>query len=328
GRLSAPQLGLELNCRNLDRAANALVDDAGGQALGLTGRWIPRLLSAHGVNPARLAELDLEIDSSELYAPPAVSVTGATGATSSHAIKLGLGSSAAVSVALARVLSAVFEFGSEWSNPEAWLQDLLPIYRDALGTHASGADLAASLFGGAIVYRDGPGGVTVTPAAWPGGLQWCPVWTGQPAQTTDFVRRFSDWRASSAESGQWMAQLSSIARRACRMNAGEGELLSALGDYAKVLAAMAAAAGLEIVTPAHARLARLAEECGVVYKSCGAGGGDLGIAVADNAAGLQAFLGRIEEKHGVALESATSDGVKLEVPAQGDRLPGNRRVDQ
>jgi phosphomevalonate kinase len=52
---------------------------------------------------------------------------------------------------------------------------------------------------------------------------------------------------------------------------------------------MDGAAGLGIYGAAHARLDELASRAQVVYKPCGAGGGDIGIAVSDDASSLDSL---------------------------------------
>jgi phosphomevalonate kinase len=49
---------------------------------------------------------------------------------------------------------------------------------------------------------------------------------------------------------------------------------------------------LGIFDAGHAELADAADAAGVVYKPCGAGGGDVGIVFADNNAAVTAFVGR------------------------------------
>ncbi len=303
GLLSAPQMGVQLDCRNLGNQA-AMVDQASRRQLGLTGRFIPGLLRAHGIDMTELGSVNIEIDSSELYFDHG----------DGWPVKLGLGSSAAVSVALARGLSALLGIGPDWRDLRAWIDHLLPIYRRALGSRASGADLAASLHGGAIVYRDHSPGAEIASAAWPKGLQWSVIWTGQSAQTVDFVERFAEWRASDQDSGKWIGQLGFIARSASAVGINAGELLAAMELYAAALTGMAEAAGLEIMTPMHRAFRELAARREVIYKSCGAGGGDLGIAVAESAGQLQSFLGEVREMGGFPIESKISGGVRLDPP--------------
>ena len=70
-------------------------------------------------------------------------------------------------------------------------------------------------------------------------------------------------------------------------------LLEAIDAYAVGLAHLGRASGLDIVSAEHLALAAVALACGVTYKPCGAGGGDIGIALTTDADRLRAF------RHGV-----------------------------
>jgi phosphomevalonate kinase len=59
--------------------------------------------------------------------------------------------------------------------------------------------------------------------------------------------------------------------------------------YVRCLQEMDEAAGLGIYSQAHRTLDRLANSAQVVYKPCGAGGGDIGIAVSDDNLALNTF---------------------------------------
>ena len=56
-------------------------------------------------------------------------------------------------------------------------------------------------------------------------------------------------------------------------------LLEATTAYARALKGFSDATGLVIFSPEHEQLTKLAAQSGVCYKSCGAGGGDFGIAL-------------------------------------------------
>jgi phosphomevalonate kinase len=60
-------------------------------------------------------------------------------------------------------------------------------------------------------------------------------------------------------------------------------ILRSVADYDDALRALDSGAGIGIYTPAHQRLAEIADAAGAVYKVSGAGGGDFGIALADSA---------------------------------------------
>ena len=62
-----------------------------------------------------------------------------------------------------------------------------------------------------------------------------------------------------------------------------------MGEYVDALRRLDQAAALGIYSPAHERLHTLAHAHDVVYKPCGAGGGDLGAVISDNPEKLAAF---------------------------------------
>ena len=66
--------------------------------------------------------------------------------------------------------------------------------------------------------------------------------------------------------------------------------LDHLTEYVARLKAMDDTAGLGIFSDAHKRLHALANRSQVVYKPCGAGGGDIGIAVSDDSVNLDKLI--------------------------------------
>ncbi len=67
-------------------------------------------------------------------------------------------------------------------------------------------------------------------------------------------------------------------------------ILAGYPDYIDALRGFSADYGLGIFDAGHAELARRAEEMGVVYKPCGAGGGDCGVCLSGDSAALDEFL--------------------------------------
>ena len=151
------------------------------------------------------------------------------------------------------------------------------------GGRGSGLDIAASLSGGAIVYRLRDGQPQIVPVAWPQGLAFACAWSGKSASTGVFLRGLAAWRERErAGYAALMHELAACAEAAAAaLVAGDiPELLQAIAAYAAGLGRLGAASGLDIVCAEHRVLAALAADCGVVYKTCGAGGGDLGVALA------------------------------------------------
>lgn len=295
GRLSAPQLGIDRAPAHLVGGELRCPDASGG--LGVTGRLIPGILRELGRAADEFAALELEIDSGELFE------SRGTGP-----VKLGLGSSAAVSAALATGLGAYFDSGGETPDAQALLQRWLPVYRAALGGRASGADLAVALAGGVVEFRVSEAAGRVRPVSWPADLCWRAVWTGEAAQTTDFVAAFEAWKCARPEQAASMhRRLEKIASRAVAPGVDAETIVAAAADYAEALLELGTAMGLEIMSAPHRRLARLARRSGVVYKSCGAGGGDLGIALSLELERLETFARDASDAGAVPLNLQISE---------------------
>jgi len=295
GRLSAAQLGIRQAAMRI-ADGHLQCDGVDPGALGLTGRLIPAIMRVLGHAPEEIAALDIEIDSGALFELHA-----------GRPVKLGLGSSAAVCAALALSLSDWFEGSVDSAQAGERLGRWLPVYRQALGARASGADLAAAFFGGFSRFRSTNAVAECKRTNWPEKLYWRAVWTRQAAQTTNFVGAFEAWKRSDpAGAAAILSRLNEIALRASE-NAGDAAgLLAACRAYAGAMDALGEAVGMEIMTGPHRRLAGLGRQCGVVYKSCGAGGGDLGIALACDPDRLGAFETGVSDQGGVPLNLAIS----------------------
>lgn len=233
-----------------------------------------RLLDALAARGALPAPRHCRIDSAAFYA-------GGT--------KLGLGSSAAVSVALWRALG---EPGVALGDRAAAFELLHGAHAAHQGGRGSGVDIAAALAGGVTAFQRGASGVSMRTLHLPPDLHWLAVDTGAAASTPAALAALDAWRARRpADARARLAALSEravagiVALRARRAAAFCG----AAADYARELAALGRAAGIDIVSDRHRVLARRAAAHGVVYKPSGAGGGDLGVALATDPAALAAF---------------------------------------
>lgn len=318
GRLSAPQLGIRQAAMRI--AAGRLECDAvDAPALGLTGRLIPAILRALGRTPGDVSTIDIHIDSAALFESDA-----------GRPVKLGLGSSAAVCAALTLALGDWFESPVASEPAGQRLDRWLPVYREALGARASGADLAAAFFGGFSRFQS-PGGVAeCRPAAWPEDLFWRAVWTRQAAQTTDYVGAFDAWKQGDPDgAGRILKRLNEIAIGASANAGNAGELFEACRAYAEAMIGLEEALGVDIMTAPHRRLAELGRQCGVVYKSCGAGGGDLGVALASDPDRLNAFETGVADCGGVPLNLALSHiGADTGAGLAPSRLPDTDEKNQ
>ena len=210
--------------------------------------------------------------------------------------KLGLGSSAAVMVALGAALRARGAAGEacERPGPDEALDLDLAAHRALQGGRGSGADVAASHRGGIIRFeRLDPATVRCRSIQLPPELQMRCFWTGRSAKTSDFLGRAAELRlrAPSAWQGH-MDHLGTLAEEAADAfeKANTQAFLDACTGYAEGLAALGDALGAPIVSAPHRALSVLASQAGAVYKPSGAGGGDIGVAFGVDLDGLERMV--------------------------------------
>ena len=193
--------------------------------------------------------------------------------------KLGIGSSAALTVALTAALDAIIE---EDINVLGAATDAHRRFQLGSG---SGVDIACSFAGGIIEYHLGEErAVSLT---WPTGLAYALLWSGVAANTEQKLQQLAR-----TEAGQARAELAiASARVAASWSAGDpDEILQQLRDYTDALRNFDVDHRLGIFDAGHAELADAALSAGLVYKPCGAGGGDIGIVIANDASDIATFV--------------------------------------
>lgn len=220
-----------------------------------------------------------------------------TSAFYSTGLKLGLGSSAALMVAIVRALCP----GK--SAPGELFELAGACHANFQGGLGSGADIATSISGGCIQFsQDNPGAGTLIPP----DLQLLFVWTGEPAVTTNYIRRFNQWRRHApAVSRRHLDEISRLSMEAIVdfKNRQTEDFIDKVSQFNHALMAMSDAAGLDFYSPAHEALRGIAEREQCVYKPSGAGGGDFGIVFSTDAGKVSA-LSRLLEAKGYMVLSA------------------------
>ena len=221
-----------------------------------------------------------------------------TTAFSEDGKKIGIGSSAAVTVALAAALRDSTDIGEEAFAAHERLQ----------GGVGSGVDIASAVHGGLIEYARA--GRNVRSLAWPDGLAFRVVWTGVPASTTARLEKL----ASKAKKASRSALLLAAPKMRDAWSSGEVDfILAEYVNYIGVLRQFSVDHDLGIFDAGHDELTDAAMMDGLVYKPAGAGGGDIGILFGHDDAELEAFLERrCALVHGVLSCRLDPSGVRLE----------------
>src|SRR4051812_21502078 len=222
-------------------------------------------------DPAAHAALEISVDSTAFY----------------HRLtKLGLGSSAAVTVAATALALGTTE-------PQEVLAVALAAHARAQGprgARGSGADIAAAVHGGTIVFSlpDPSGGSVpckVVRRRWPASVTLLPFFTGVAADTAQLVARVQaarDANRTAVEAA--LAAIADASRAACAALEAPPDiaavaLIGALALAANATDRLAIATAIDLVPEcviaARAHLVRL----GGPAKPAGGGGGDVGVAV-------------------------------------------------
>jgi phosphomevalonate kinase len=215
--------------------------------------------------------------------------------------KLGLGSSAALTVALASALEMWAGVAEDVDSNADRLQALVDLHQHVQCGAGSGVDVAASLMGGVVRYRlDDVGKVAeAAPVSLPEDLRMVFVWTGRSASTGDFLGRLTRQLEDNPEEMEpVLDELGSVsAGGVAAVAAGNpGAFLEAVDASWLALDTLGQAMSMPILGDEHRALRILAESCSVHYKPSGAGGGDLGVGftVDEMAASKMAELAEIE----------------------------------
>ena len=263
----------------------------------------------------------------------------------SDGTKLGLGSSAAVTVA-----ATACALGADASRAGQELDRALAHRvahaahgraQEALGARGSGADIAASVYGGAIAVCMAPASAehlsrTSSPRIPGRSFRLSPenplavrqldtdkarnlvfLWTGKAADTPSLVARVRELRQSDPASYQ--SRVTAIAGAADAVitalepSADSAALVASIAVAAEAVAELGRAAGVDLETDAHRAIARLARAHDGTAKPTGAGAGDIAVAAFATPEAKAAFCADAWDSGLTLLDLAISEaGARLE----------------
>jgi phosphomevalonate kinase len=214
--------------------------------------------------------------------------------------KLGLGSSAAATVA-ATALALAAEAGTP---DRALVHELAERAhgdaQEAQGARGSGADIAACVHGGVLLFQREADGHRVEPLIdHPSDLHLAFPWTMAPASTTELVAAVQHWGRRHEDCyHELLAGIQASARtmKTALDTGSPPALVSAVADAATALRALGEASGTPLWLPIHDELARLADTHHGALKTSGAGGGDLALAAFESGSEAVAFRNAVQAR--------------------------------
>ena len=212
--------------------------------------------------------------------------------------KTGIGSSAALTVALAAAISAAADV----------VDTAMAAHRRLQGGRGSGVDVAAAVHGGLIEYTRGD--AQVRALRWPEGLAYRVIWTGVPASTE---RQLAKLAAAGGGYSRSALLLAAPRMSEAWRTSDADAVLAEYVPYIGVLRQFSIDHDLGIFDAGHDELTDAAMVDGLVYKPAGAGGGDIGVLFGRSDDELDAFLQRHARLvNGVLDCELDPSGVRLE----------------
>ncbi|MCH9694003.1 MAG: hypothetical protein K0U72_05800 [Gammaproteobacteria bacterium] len=211
--------------------------------------------------------------------------------------KTGLGSSAALVVALSAALRESTDVSSVAHRAHTNWQ----------GGVGSGVDIACSLNGGLLEYRrEGSSAVALQ---WPENLCFRLLWSGQPASTRDQLGLLN---ASTRQPSRVRLVAAAETLAATWREADADAVIAQYADYIEQLRAFSADHDLGVFAAGHEELVEKAVGTELVYKPCGAGGGDVGIVLGTDMAAIDEFVAANAANYSILDAALDREGVRLE----------------
>ncbi len=273
-------------CMAIDRRAVAMLRPARGggcrvHAIGVAGANRFRIVDA--VCADARPDGDIVLDTSEF---------------AEDGTKIGVGSSAALTVALTAALS----------GSDDVMERALAAHTRLQGRAGSGVDVATAFHGGLVRYAMSPR--KVDRIAWPAGLAFRVIWTGAPASTTAKLAKLLGKRPRKSRIGFEDVAASMADHWSC----GEADaLLDGYRRYIEALRRFSVDHDLGVFDAGHDALTEAAMADGLIYKPAGAGGGDIGTLFGRNEDELDAFIDRHSALvHRIVPCALDPQGVRLE----------------
>lgn len=194
-------------------------------------------------------------------------------------LKFGLGSSAAVAVALTAALQNFDSVDSDIGKLAGNAHDRFQ------GGRGSGVDIAASLHGGLIEYRRDS--VATRQLRWPANLYYQFLWSGQTAATPEKLAKLGEGRANDNSTAMLNDRAEAVASA---WSTGDcQQILDSFPAYIDALRQFSVDHELGIFDAGHEELVQSAADTRLVYKPCGAGGGDIGVILTEDKDAMREF---------------------------------------
>ncbi|QQR90901.1 MAG: hypothetical protein IPJ88_03985 [Myxococcales bacterium] len=191
--------------------------------------------------------------------------------------KLGFGSSAAAATAATSAVFAEHGYDLNQIQSKEAVFDLAYQGHRAVAAQGSGADVAASVFGGVLRFKKDAETINTQASQISGLLHSSVIWTQQSARTSDFISGINALKQDKPD--LYYSCINKIKHcaqtfiQASEANEAQESLL-AYAEHHKAMSQLGSAAQLAVVTETINTIVSLAESHHGACKASGAGGGD------------------------------------------------------
>ena len=231
--------------------------------------------------------------------------------------KLGFGSSAALTIALAKAVSSELQIDM---NDTQLFRLALQAHREAQGSLGSGIDIAASYYGGVSKYTMNVPGTAEQQIPKPlkhwDNLPLAVVWSGRSASTSRMVQSVSGLRQGNPKLyTSLIKDLKQISFSGIQAYEAQelAEFLQQIRQFYSAMKRLGNESGTPIISDTHKKLAQLVETNGGAYKPSGAGGGDIGLVFASTSEQLTEIKKRIvDQKFKIIDTELSTQGVTID----------------
>jgi phosphomevalonate kinase len=291
---------------------------AGGRAVAIAVNRRVKIKPAHGSRNEGLIEIATTCAAEHLGSNRNCIWEANSDEFYQESVKYGIGSSAAVCVA---VVAAMFNRAGksiDQNRDDIW-RVARQVQRQFQKSAASGIDLAASTFGGAIVLdNSGPG--QITSVHLPNNLHWKIIWTKIASSTPELLACVDLFARHNRKDYQilidGMEQTTGDFISAT-VKGDVGAILKTVDDYNEKLINFSSVTGAGIFIPEIDEIIAIGKEHGGVAKPSGAGGGDTVLACFDSIEKTKLFTAQISnlgyplldlkiDPHGVLIEEGST----------------------
>jgi len=210
--------------------------------------------------------------------------------------KLGLGSSAAISVGL---IESICKFNNlNFKNKNDLFQIALNSHFEAQGKIGSGIDIAASTNKGLGIFQKSANNYSYKHIQLPNDLYIIPVWTGASTSTSEFVSKTNKFKKNDSTGFNLIInEMKKNAEQGCAyiINNNSANFLDTVHKYYELMKKLGNNAEIPIISAVHEDIFKMINKCGGFYKPSGAGGSDIGIAITNKQQVQKNIIGELNK---------------------------------